>query len=335
MSGGGSTKLVVVPRFCLFALGLLGALSPAALAQTSYELTDGGFVAVDAPAPGTPAAELAAARRLLAEGDAKAAERAVTDWLKAHPRHPRTADALVLRGDARVARGREYKALFDYEAVATFHPATEAFNVALRREFAIAERYVSGLRRRFLGQRWVPAGDDGAELLIRIQERLPGSELGERASATLADYYFEAGQMELATEAYDLLLENYPETDGRAFAMLRSVQASLARFKGPEFDATGLIDAQERLRQFELEFPAAAERVGAGGLRVRIRESLARRDLSSARWYDRTGQPVSAATLYRRLVQEYPDTAAGAAAARRLAALGEAVVAAAPAGGTP
>ncbi len=322
--GSLPTKLRAVRN--AFSIALLLLLGISVRAQTSYELADGGFVATQVPEPGSAEAELADARRLIAQDDPKRASKALDVWLKAHPQHPLRAEALLLRGDARVAAGDFYKSLFDYETIVTYYPATEQFNVALQREFEVATRFTQGVKRRLWGRRWLPAGDDGAELLIRIQERAPGSELGERASMALSDYYFDDGQMDLAAEAYDLFLQNYPRSEQRSLAMLRGVQASLAQFKGPAFDATGLIDAQERLRRFESEFPAAAERVGAAGLRVRIRESLARRDLTSARWYDRTGRRVSAVVLYRRLLEEYPDTDAGGQAAGRLTQLGETVV---------
>ena len=301
-------------------------LASVAPAQPSYELTDTGFVATQVPEPGSPTAELAQARQLIAQGEPKQAEKQLTAWLAAHPQDPLRVEALLLRGDARLTAGEYYQSLYDYEAIATYYPATEQFNVALRREYEVATRFTQGVKRKLWGRRWVPAGDDGAEILIRIQERTPGSPLAEQAGLALSDYYFQDGQMDLAAESYDLFLINHPRSAQRSLAMLRLVQASLARFKGPEFDATGLVEATERLRQFELEFPAAAERVGAAGLRVRIRESLARRDFTSADWYDRTGKAVSAAVLYRRLLAEYPDTEAGTAAAQRLEALGEVVV---------
>ncbi|MEM6855465.1 MAG: outer membrane protein assembly factor BamD, partial [Planctomycetota bacterium] len=195
--------------------------------------------------------------------------------------------------------------------------------------------YTTGFKRKLWGIRWLPADGEGAELLIRVQERAPGSPIGERASIALADYYFDSAQTILATEAYDLFLINYPESELRQWALLRLIQASLARFKGPEFDGTGLIDAGERLRQYRDEFPAAAERVGVEALLVRIRESLARRDFASANWYDRTGEDVSAVLLYRRLIQEYSDTAAARDAVARLDAMGEAPVLVDSTGGEP
>lgn len=310
-------------------LGLVATLlliTSSAQAQTSYELTDEGFAAIEAPEPGTPAAELAAARKLIAQDEPKAALKALDLWLETHPGDPITVEALLLRGDAKAAMGEFYKALFDYEEVVTFYPASQQFWTALEREYEIGVLYTTGFKRKLWGFRWLPAEGEGAELLIRVQERAPGSPLGEKASIALADHYFNSAQMVLATEAYDLFLINYPESELRQWALLRLIQASLARFKGPEFDGTGLIDAAERLRQYRDEFPAAAERVGVEALLVRIRESLARRDFASADWYDRTGEQVSAVLLYRRLIEEYSDTAAARDAVARLEALGESPV---------
>ncbi|MEM7624578.1 MAG: outer membrane protein assembly factor BamD [Planctomycetota bacterium] len=300
--------------------------------QASYELTDEGFEAIAVPEPGTPAAELAAARKLIAQDEPKDALKLLDQWLLDHPGDPLTVEAKLLRGDANAAAGEFYLSLFDYEDVITRYPASEQFWTALEREYEIGVLYTTGFRRKFLGFRWLPAEPEGAELLIRIQERAPGSTLGEKASLALADHYFRAGEMPLATDAYDLFLVNYPQSDQRQWALLRLIQASLARFKGPEFDATGLIDAQERLRQYRDEYPAGADRIGTEALLVRIRESLARRDLASADWYDRTGEKVSAVLLYRRLIEDYPDTAAAREAIERLDRLGEPPVAPDPYG---
>lgn len=305
----------------------LAAAHPA-VAQTSYELTDEGFAAIAVPASGTPAAELAAARKLIAQDQPEDAVKQLDQWLKDHPSDPLRVEGLLLRGDAKAAAGDFYDSLFDYEDVVTGYPASEQFWTALEREYEIGVLYTTGYKRKFLGIRWLPATGEGAELLIRIQERAPGSELGEKASLALADFYFRDSDMSLATEAYDLFLLNYPDSEHRQWALLRLIQASLARFKGPEFDATGLIDAQERLRQYRDEYPAAADRIGTEALLVRIRESLARRDLASAAWYDRTHEKISAVLLYRRLIEDYSDTAAAREAIARLEALGEPPVAA-------
>jgi len=308
-------------------LGLwLGASVTPAAAQQRYELRDQQWEAIEPPDPDSPEGELQAIRKLLAEGKGKAAEKAATAWLEAHPEHPLAVEAYLLRGDARVARNNLYKALFDYEYLIRRYPASEQFHTALRREFEIARMFVNGRNRDFLGLPILPADGDGAEILIRIQERAPGSAIGEAAHLLLGDYYFNDGQMASAAEAYSLFLENYPDSPNREFAMLRTVQASLARYKGPRYDQRGLIEAQQRLKLYAAEFPASAEQIGANALTVRIRESLAKRDLITARWYVQRGEAVSAAVLLRRVITDYPDTAAAGEAVDELEAMGRPVV---------
>jgi len=304
----------------LALVGLLWA-TPVGIGQVSYELGEGQWHPREAPDPDTPAGEIQAIRRLLAEDRPARAEDLADGWLEQHPDHPLRVEAMLLRGDAKTAQRHYYRALFDYEALIRTYPQSEQYLTALEREFEIARLFVTGTKRRLWGIRFLPADGEGEEMLIRIQERAPGSPLGERASLLLADYYFDQGQMGLATDAYDLFLMNYQNSTRREWAMLRLIQASLARFRGPGFDKTGLLDARERLRRYREAFPAAAERIGATALLARVDESLARHAMVSAKWYRRRGELASAAYLYRRVIAEHPRTAAAQTARDRFEAI--------------
>lgn len=293
-----------------------------AAGQRTFELDDdAGFVLIEPPAPGSALGRLQAARTALAEGRLREASRIVDAFIKDNPDDPLVIEARLIRGDIRSARGNYYRALFDYEYVARTSPATEAWRIAIEREFEIARMFVQGVNRKFLGMRLLPAKGEGEELLIRVQERVPGSDLGEKASITLADYFFAEGEMFQASEAYDLFLLNYPDSPQREWAMLRLMQANLARFRGPEYDPTGLLEARQRLEQYRREFPASAERIGVNALDVRIADALAEKDLADARWYEQRGNDVSAAYLYRRVVEDHPQSDAAQVAIERLAGL--------------
>lgn len=312
-------------RFVTVLLLLTMALWVApAWGQQRYNLDDGQWTAEATPDPTTPEGQLQRIRQMLAQRDVKEAQKWAEEWIKVYPNHPGQAEAHLLLGDAKVAQGNYYKSLFDYEIVVRQHAGTPEFLTALQREYDIAvlfTRRPKRVWRKFLGMRIVPAQEEGVELFIRIQERVPGSRLGEQASITLADYYYQDGEMYMASEAYDVFLLNYPNSARREWAMLRLIQANLARFKGPEFDPTGLLEASERLRLYQHEFPASAERIDADGLFTRIEESLAAKEYADARWYERRREAVSADYLYRRLINEYPATAAAERAIARLAVL--------------
>lgn len=309
----------------ILSLGLVLLMAPAGWAgmmQDRYELLEGAWRLEASPEADTPAGRLQAARRALADDQPGEAERLIDEWLKEHEtNHDLVPEARMIRGDALVARGREYDALFDYEYVIRVYPDSPQFHQALEREYEIARLFTTGTRRHLWGMRILPAYSEGEELLIRIQERAPGSVIGEQASLMLADYYYRRGEMASAAEAYDLFLLNYPQSDRRERAMQRLIQANLARVRGPGFDPTGLLEAGERMRMYQEEFPRGAEQMGDRALELRIEESLAAKDLRSARWYERRGERVSAAYLYERLIADYPQTVAAGEARDLLEAM--------------
>ncbi|MCG8510725.1 MAG: outer membrane protein assembly factor BamD, partial [Rhodospirillales bacterium] len=218
--------------------------------------------------------------------------------------------ARLLRGDAKTTNLDYYQALFDYEDVIRNYPDSEQFLTAVQREYEIARLFSRGMKRRLWGMRILDATAEGEELFIRIQERVPGSALGEKASLELADFYFRQADLVSAAEAYELFLLNYPRSTQREWASLRLIQSNLARFKGPQFDPTGLLEARERLDTFIDEYPATAEEIGAEGLLIRIEESLARKDFLTAEWYETRGERVSTVYLFKRIIEDYPKTTA-------------------------
>jgi outer membrane assembly lipoprotein YfiO len=297
-------------------LSVAVAVSPAR-GQDTFELSpDDEWKLTETVDPNSPEGQLALARRALAAGDAKGAERLAGAWIDQHERDPLLAEAYLLRGDALRAQKSYYKALFDYEYVARGYPASEAFVTVVERELEIGTLYARGTKRKMWGMRILDAGDVAEELLIRVQERMPGSQLAEQAAMELADYYFGRRKMNLAVEMYSIFLEQYPDSDGVSKARKRLIYAHLATFKGPEFDASGLHEARAKLRELIVLEPAAAADFEAESLLTRLDESDARKMLLTARWYLRTGDPVAAELMVRRLVERYPRTLAASDALR-------------------
>ncbi|VAX42472.1 hypothetical protein MNBD_PLANCTO03-1232 [hydrothermal vent metagenome] len=301
-----------------FSLGVVALLACSTHAQqTTYELDseEGVWVEAAAPEPGTDAWTIAEARRALAADNPAKAASLLTDWLQINERtdNPWLAEAYMLRGDAYVAQGKEYKALYDYETVAKDFVGSEAFLPTLERELRVGRMYLNGLKRKFLWFRFEDASSIGIELLMRIQERAPGSQLAESAAIELADYFYRIRDLDLAAEMYSIFLVNYPRSEHRMHAMLRQIYANVARFKGPKYDSSSLVEAQELIRQFAGEYPEQAERLGiTDALVARLDESAAAQMLASAEWYLRRKDPVSARFTLRRLLIRHAGTVAAA-----------------------
>jgi outer membrane protein assembly factor BamD (BamD/ComL family) len=309
----------------LMGWAVLAAAGAAAHAQDAsvprmdrYELTDRGLQKIAEPPANSPEARLLAIRKAIAQERAGEAVDLATQWIEQHPNHPMLPEAYLLRGDAHTANDDFYKSLFDYEYVLRAYPASTQYETALERELAVAEAFARGVKRRVWGMKWLPAESEAEELFIRIQERAPGSKVAERAGLELAEYYYRRSEMQLAAQAYGLFLANYPNSQWKQHVMQRQITANLATFKGPAFDATGLIEAKTRLADYKSQFPAAAEQLGAQAMLTRVDESLALRSLQVAQWYDRTGNKASARFMYQRVLKDHAGSVAAKDALRRL-----------------
>jgi len=315
--------MIATPYFRItraLAVGLLFAFthgSPASAQEATYDLAaDDTWQLADAPDPESPEGRLAVARQTLAREEYRRARELADAWIEEFEDHQLLPLAYLTRGDALFGQREYYDALFDYEAIARLYPGSDVFVAALERELEIARLFAAGTKRKLWGLRIIDATDEAEELLIRIQERMPGSNLAEQAGMELGDFYFQRGEMTLAVDAYDLFIENYPDSDRLTKARRRLIAAHLASFKGPKFDPTGLLDAGERLRQMQVLEPAAAQEMGADALLQGIDEKLARKMLVTAEWYLQTGDWISAEFTLRRLLVRYDDTATAADAAR-------------------
>jgi outer membrane assembly lipoprotein YfiO len=287
------------------------AVAATVSAQDRYSLTGSDEwqkqAAVD---PASPEGQLELVRRAYAEQRFDRAESLATAWIERNKNHPLTAEALLLRGDAKRANSEEYLALFDYEQLIRAYPSSEVFVNALQRELQIARQYAGGMKRKFWGMRIVDASDEAEELLVRIQERLPGSELAEEAGIALADFYFSRQRMAMAVEMYDIFIRLYPDSKHISAARRRLIYAHLASFKGPQFDPSGLYEAREALRRLRVNQPMEAQEIGADALLAGIDDSDADKMLTTANWYLRTGDVISAEYTMRRVVMRYPRSVA-------------------------
>mgnify|MGYP003336598452 CR=1 FL=1 len=187
--------------------------------------------------PADPTGVLTAPQLALANNEPQRALALTENFMEQNPLSAMRADALLIKGDAELAMDSEWQALFAYEEIARKYATTAVFVPALEREFEVARAYCHGLRKKFFGTfRILDAGDDGQEILIRIQERLPGSELAEKAGMELADYYFRIRDMPLAADAYDLFSQNYPRSRQVVKARLRLIYSYYAQFKGKNWE---------------------------------------------------------------------------------------------------
>lgn len=276
------------------------------------------------PAAAPEGDELGQARSFLATGKPGRARSLLKRWLKQPPDEERTYEATFLLGETYFESRDFWKALKQYETVAE-NASGELFDLANQRSVDVARAFLSGQKRIVWGFLRLPAYAEGVDILDKVWERIPGTRLGELALKIKADYYYKNGDVELAQDEYNNLVQQYPSGRFIQIAMLRTAEAAEAAFPGIRFDDKPLVEADERYRQFLATFPAYAERENVPERLEGIRQQRAEKDLDIARWYERTRQPSAAEFYYRLILKDWPDSLAAGDARARLRALGAAV----------
>ena len=316
-----------MPRLTTLSLAAALAVTPLARAQEpttqppAAEFRDGHWQPLEPTAPPPPAADpvLDHVQQLLDQRDGEAALSVALDWDKTHGKTAAQRDrGLFLTAQALVADDDPIKAYYYADELMDEFPSSKLFYPALDLQYRVADGLLGGHKLKVLGLPILPAEDEAVEMLYRIQQRSPGSPLAERALLRTADHYYADGDYDLAQDAYDFYAKQYPRSDRVPQVKLRAAFAALARFHGPRFDATPMLDARTKLADFAVAYPALAAEENVPGILAKIDDELAITLYDTADFYRRTGATDGAVYMYRYQLLTYPH---GPRAAEARAAL--------------
>jgi outer membrane assembly lipoprotein YfiO len=230
------------------------------------------------------------------------------DWLKANPVAPNRDRAILLLARAYYANGDRTWCFYQCDELLDNYPDSKLYFPALELQYRVADDFLNGVKKRFLGLPILAMGDEGIEMLFRIQERSPGSPLAERALLRSADYYYHTIQYDLAADAYGAFVRIYPRSPDVPLARLRQAFSNNAQFRGPKYDATPLLDARAQFQDVQVRYPELAEKANVKQLIEDIDAQLAAKAYYDADYYRRTFQYKAAVFLFRQLIQTYPNS---------------------------
>ena len=295
--------------------------------QHTFDEKTGKFVPTPEPIPGTEDGDLAIARQWMALDEYKTASRILDDWIDTYGQESQQyPEALYLYATAYLERGRYRAAHEAYQELLNDYPGSEFADEALHGEFRIGEQYLAGQRRRAWGGLLrLRDYDGGVEIMDDFVVNYSDTSLAEKAQMTKADYYFARGEFEMAEMEYATFARDYPRSPWQTRALLRSAESALASFPGIKFDDAGLVEAEERFRQFQRAYPEVARENNVPVILDQIAATRADKTYDIAKFYEKTSQPRAARFYYRAIVRRWPDSPAAMEAKGRLAALGEPV----------
>lgn len=301
----------------LLAAGCCALVQAQPTSQT-WELKGREWRAISPDAAAANEPELDRIEGLLSRGSAAEAFRATVRWLKQNPDSKSRDRALTLAARSLNARKERVKAFYYCDELLDTYPESPYYQSALEFQYQIADTCLSTPPPKFLGLPFNDLTDDGIEMLFRIQQRAPGSQLAERALLRTADFYYADAQYDLAGDAYAAYARSYPRSPELSRVKLRQAWSYLAQFRNEKFDATPLVNARAQLTDLAATDPELAQSENVGALLDRIDSSMAQKLIGTADYYRRTKKPEASAYLYGLVLKTYPSTPEAAKAQQEL-----------------
>ncbi len=293
----------------LLTIALLIAMAAATtVGEVKLVRKDGKWVRRAAPAKGTPAGEAALIQQKIDRGKYRSAVKAAKKFLKRYPTSPLREEVLGLAGEAELRRKRYWQAYEWYEQQLIQFPSGEHFEQALEKEMQIAEAFLAGKKRIALRIFHLPARQEGIDILQGVAGHAPSSPHAESALLTIGEYHFNKGDWTLAIEAYEQFLKLLPKSSRAPHAELALAEASLRSYRGPMWEETPLIEAQQRYKAFAKKYPSKARKAQVENILKEIHSSRAEKQYETGRFYIRTDKPRAAAYYFGIVVREYSDT---------------------------
>jgi outer membrane assembly lipoprotein YfiO len=287
-------------------------LTSAATAQSrTWEQRGNQWVEVTPQQAATaPAADptLQRAEQLLSEKKADRAKELALSWYKRNHDSALVDRALFIIARAENRVGDGIRAFYYYDQLLDEHPESPLYATTLQKQYDIADSYLRGRKRSFMGMYVLGAEEEAVEMLYRVQQRAPSSPMAEKSLLRNADYYFADRQYDLAQDAYGFFIRQYSRSPMISTARLKQAYSAYALFHGPRFEVTPIIDARQRLATLMAEYPNLAEQENLPAMVEQIDQAMARKIWITADFYRRTHEPRAAAYNYRYLVSAYPES---------------------------
>ncbi len=277
------------------------------------------------------------AEQLYAEGDAKyrAGEFSAAKKLfdKARSRWPDSSleeDAMFMVAECEFFSDDYPDASDDYANVLQKYENSRHLDTIVARQFAIA-RYWLDLQQTDHQPFFVPnltnqtkpwwdTTGNAHAVMQSVWINDPTGPLADDSVFATANDYFVSGRFTDADEYYKQLREDYPKSEHLANAFLLGIQAKLAVYQGPDYDATPLDESEKLIEQALLQFPTqlAAERDRILETRQLILNHKAERDWFMAEYFAGTKHYRAAERYYKRILKDAPSTEFATQAQSRL-----------------
>ncbi|MHC4842888.1 MAG: tetratricopeptide repeat protein [Planctomycetota bacterium] len=226
-------------------------------------------------------------------------------------------DAFI-KAELLYAKRKFNKAVREYDNFLDKYPESELYQVALDRQFSIAQAYLAGQKRTVLKIFRIRGYAEGEKIMDKISDRAGIAPLAKRANIAVAQSNEEREKYEDAYLRWSQVLSKWPTGQTGKNALLAMARCKYLAYNGPRYDVSDLVSSRTYYQNFQSRYPEDAKELGIDARIKNIDELLAEKQFKIAQFYQKTGNADSADFYYKTILEQWPNTSAGKISEREI-----------------
>ena len=256
----------------------------------------------------TPRAQMEWALTFFEGRDYARASKEFVRLVRSYPRSELAPEAQYLAGVSFELMGRAGAAFTAYKQVLEIYPFSARFKDSVEREFSIAEQFFSGKRLELLGPIKMPALDKAIEIYQHVVDHAPYGEYADKAQMRLGECYLRQYRYEEANRAFQRVVDEYPSSPLLEQTKFKVAFCARQLSLKPSYDQSATDEAIGWHEKFIASHPTSDLMPQAQESLKQLRTIKAEGLAKIAQFYEKQGNPASAAVYYRDIINQYSDT---------------------------
>jgi len=237
--------------------------------------------------------------------------------LKDYPKSSEAAESQFYLGQIADDQGDLWGAYLAYQKVIDKYPFSERIADIIEREYNIAEKFMSGAKRKALGVT-IPVENPAVEIFKKVVENSQYGPLAPKAQYKLGLVLKSLMQFYEAEDAFNKVVTNYPDSEWAAAARFQIASCRAGLSRGPAYDQVASKEAKDKFEDFVRSHPDVELSKEAEKNIESLGEREAQGNYEVGRFYEKQKEYKAAELYYNSVISSSPRSAWAAKSFERL-----------------
>lgn len=259
-------------------------------------------------AANTPRDQLALGKSYQARKDYGAAMAAYRRVIARWPTSSAAQEARLGLAESLSGLSYYYKAYKVYQDLIEKNPGSPYFDLALQREYEIANLFLGGVKHKIWRFKIFPALDKAVEIYQKVVKNGPYSAVGPASQFRIGLAYLKQKEYISAVHAFEKVLERYPNdplAEDAQFQIGWSYKQEAGR---AEYDQDTANQAISAFNDFLIRYPASTKAAAAQDLLVSLKQEQSKGLFQIGRFYEKGSNYKAALIYYNEVIAQNPKS---------------------------